>query len=246
MPATNTISPRGPVPNINGATAFFPSDRPATEMIQPAVNDLVATINDVEATYQPERQGDALDRRIGPFLSASRAAIAAMLANAKETAAADMVVMTPPPAIADAAATRGPEIRRRLIDLPGPALHAALLRADVVTLTAAREMDWGMMVNVLPETRAAIDERLAVLYHIERAGMGAARPALADADGRILAVGTDSDAVYADAEAALERHKARLAGVEADEGIAHGLVSLAAAALKIERKAALSRIQAAA
>lgn len=242
MPATKNQTPRGPVCNVNGSTVFFPSDRQATEVVEPAADDLVAIIGDVESTYQAERQPAAMERRSGPFLSASRAAIAAMMTATKETHTADLQMMTPPPAIADAAQRNGPEIRRALSDLAAPALHGALVNADAVTLTAAREMNWGLLPHALPESRAMADERLAILYHIERSGMSAGRPAVPDADGRILAVGIDNAAVYADAEAAYTRHKARLDGVEADEGIAQGLVSLVAAALKIDRKTALSRI----
>ncbi len=246
MPASKTLSPRGPVYTVNGTTIFFPSDRPATESIEPAADDLVAMINDIESTYQPDRQDDALDRRSGLIQSTSRATIAAMLTTTKETLAADQRMMTPPTAIEDAANRNGAEIRRVLSDVAPPALHSELMDADPVTLTAAREMNWALLPQALPETRAMADERLAILYHIERSGMSAGRPAAPDADKRILAVGIDHAAVYADAEAAYTRHKARLAGVEADEGIAQGLVSIVAAAFKIDRKAALGRIQAAA
>ena len=241
MPASKYDTERGNGYNINGQHFLLLSSSGITAATEPVVDDVVAVINDVESTYQPDKQVAAIDGRIGAMLSASKSAIAEATEAARDTAKATATTMTAPPTIAAAAERLGPEIRSRLAALTPAERHAALADADAVTIAAAREQEWALLPGTLDATREAADERAVLLYHVERSGMAGSHPAQPSVD-RIIATGTDDQAVQTAARAALVRHRERIEAVEADEGAARGLVGIVAAALHITPAAALARI----
>ncbi len=243
MEFSTATTERGPVFSVGRVAVHVPSDTPRLAPLVPALTGFIAAANETASVVRPEILTAQLARPIAPLLSTTRKVMDAAIENAKEVASDTAKALMPPPAVADAAARFGAEIRATVRNARQGEQVAAVNRASAVELAALLEAD-GSLSGLSSQALDMARDRALKLFHIARTGLNGRNPAMPSIE-RIVAIGTDDDATNAQADAALARYKQRVQSVEADEAVMQRLVTFIAAALDITPAQALDKIMAA-
>ncbi len=243
MPVTKAITDRGPVYTGFGAIVHLRNDLPFVASLEPAFDGFAAKVSELEQVMLPEALPPQITRAATSLLCASRAALAAATDEAREVETLKVRALTPPPAIAEAARAFGAEVRSNVRSLSVGEQVAFVNRATAVELAALLEAN-GSLSGLHDQALSIARDRALAVYHIERTGLAGSNPAVASVD-RLLAVGTDNAATEAAAATAIAGFKARVAAVEASEGVLQHLIGFIAAATATQPATALAMVQAA-
>lgn len=120
MEFAKSMTDRGPVYSSNGATVYIPNDSKTFAPLIPMLEEFVVQATDANKVMRPEAMAAQVARIAGPLMSVARKALDTATEEAREVEALKARVLTPPPAVADAARAYGGEVRGNVRNLdPG-------------------------------------------------------------------------------------------------------------------------------
>lgn len=244
MPFSKSITERGPVYADNGATVYIPTDSKTFAPLIPMLEEFVTKATEAETVMRPEAMPAQVARIAGPLLGVARKALHSATESAREVEALKVRVLTPPPAIADAARAFGGEVRGNVRTLDPGAQAAFVQQASAVELAALLEQGGGL-AGLNAQMLDLARERALSVFHVERTALNASHPNVPTTK-RMIAVGTSRTDTAAAAEIAVANYKARVEAVEADESVLQHLIGFISASTATTPAQALAHVQAAA
>lgn len=235
-PITRTETGSGPIYQSGGANVLLLDGTPfGSEPSKRAFDTAVARDAELHNDLLPERIYEARQRVFGSLLySASRTSIDAARLAKSEAMAADARLMEPVLSVDPAIAV---EHRDAVRGLPPGDQARWVEQADLEALTVVID---GNRASLQPNILERARERFWVENWIARYSAESGHPAQPSIE-TVLATGPDGQAVRAEAEGYLARHRERMAAIDENEAIAKRLVTFLAAVFSITPEKALDR-----